>query len=380
MAVDVSIWTTKEGEQRVPHNQDTAGVDCYFVVGQFPPPVQGFTVATESVARILECSGVPVVRVNLTPLRPSNILQRLRLRLAQIVRLAEGANRRSVVYVAISGGKRQIADATFLFIARLRGARILVHHHSFAYLDVRSRLTAFLCRTAGADALHITLCSFMAEKLRTVYQEVRDIRVVSNAGLRNVGLEFRARQSVETIGYFSAVTRAKGVVEFLNVAQSVLAIHPQLRFAISGPCDDAELGRQIEEVCMAYPQITYSGPAYGEEKQRFLESLDVLLFPTTYRNEAEPIAILEALSAGIPVVAWERGCISSLLSEGGAEPQTVVPRSSPYVLPAAALIDAWIARPDSYREASRQARRLFDQAASRAAQSIAAVFQGDRRC
>src|SRR5262249_17798066 len=59
--------------------------------------------------------------------------------------------------------------------------------------------------------------------------------------------------------------------------------------------------------------------------------------PTRYVSEAQPLVILEALSAGIPVIATTRGCICDLLSSGG----TALPEGADFVPAAVRLIADW---------------------------------------
>jgi glycosyltransferase involved in cell wall biosynthesis len=61
---------------------------------------------------------------------------------------------------------------------------------------------------------------------------------------------------------------------------------------------------------------SHLGPIYGETKERFYQHLDILLFPTKYANEAEPLVIHEALRNGIHVIACDRGAIAELLQNG----------------------------------------------------------------
>ena len=105
-----------------------------------------------------------------------------------------------------------------------------------------------------------------------------------------------------------------------------------------------------------------------------MDSLDVLLFPTSYRNEAEPIAILEALAYGIPVIAWDRGCIGSILRRGADMPGEAIATDHPYLPEAVQRIEAWIEKPESFREASKNARMVYEQLGLEAVASLQSLF------
>jgi glycosyltransferase involved in cell wall biosynthesis len=70
----------------------------------------------------------------------------------------------------------------------------------------------------------------------------------------------------------------------------------------------------FKSAAVALPNIKYYGPVLGDAKKEFFAELNTFVFPTRYRNEAEPLVILEALMNGCPVVANNRGCIRSMLT------------------------------------------------------------------
>lgn len=60
------------------------------------------------------------------------------------------------------------------------------------------------------------------------------------------------------------------------------------------------------------------GPVSAASKQDFFDGIDVFLFPSRYRNETEPLVVLEAMAQGVPVVASALGCIPEMLPHGFA--------------------------------------------------------------
>ncbi len=358
------------------HAHPAAAACDVLVVGQFPPPVHGFAQATADVAALLEARGLRVQRIDLKPVTgPTGLLAILRLRLGQMTQVRKATCQGAHMYLALSGGVRQAVDLSFLVLARVAGARISIHHHSFAYLDRASILTRLCFLVAGSSATHIALCSSMKSTLQRRYRIARTVEVISNASLPSIHSQARGRSEVQCIGYLSALTRQKGILEFLRVAMQLAERHPDLRFAIAGPCHDVSIREAVQGACTKYPGIRYHGPVYDDAKTVFLESIDVLLFPTSYRNEAEPLVIWEAAASGIPVIAWQRGCIGEMLATADAEP-AAIPQGISFVANAAQKIEGWIASPESFRRHSAYMRVQFERVAAQATQTFNRVFLG----
>jgi glycosyltransferase involved in cell wall biosynthesis len=345
------------------------------VVGPFPPPVHGFAQATMDIAELLHAQGFHVTRIDLKPIKKSVALF-LGIRLSQFVKLFGVVWQRSRVYVGLSGGMRQAIDLVFIAIGRLGGAGLYVHHHSFAYLNQPTSLARICMRLSGRAATHIVLCSGMKAALQRQYKAARNVEVMSNAGLKSVRLEFRNRTAIQTIGYLGALTAEKGILEFLSTAAKLAQSHHDLRFRIAGPCDDVTIREKLAASSNAYSCIEYVGPVYANNKLEFIESLDVLLFPSSYSNEAEPLVILEAMSSGIPVIGWERGCIGEMLTWGNSEPHAIQQGES-FAAQAVAKIETWLSEPQLFCQSSADVRAHFDRLSTESKHAFERIFPRD---
>lgn len=285
------------------------------------------------------------------------------------------------MYVALSGGKRQIVDLLFLAAAKFAKARIFVHHHSFAYLDHPNPLARVCMRVAGPQATHLVLCGKMKRDLQQYYRSARNVQVISNAALPSVAGRWRMRPNLRTVGYLSALTQEKGIYTFLEIAERLAGKFPSLNFVIAGPCSDPSVLARVSATSREYPQITYAGPVYGDSKTAYLDSIDALLFPTTYKNEAEPLVIWEAISAGIPVLGWDRGCIGEMLTFLSS-PSTAIEKSESFSDVALATLEHWLASPEMFRQASADMKTHFELSAKRSVAHLEEIFglgQASRR-
>ena len=154
----------------------------------------------------------------------------------------------------------------------------------------------------------------------------------------------------------SNLSREKGVFEFLDLAALTESSGLSVKGVLAGPFQDATTQQQVMARLARLEDVEYAGPKYGADKDDFFKEIDVFVFPTLYRNEAEPIVIHEALSRGIPVIAFGRGCIPEVIS--AASGLVIDPRVS-FAPAAGAKIKEWRDYPESYRPASRAARARF---------------------
>jgi glycosyltransferase involved in cell wall biosynthesis len=276
------------------------------------------------------------------------------LRLPKVVRgfwhFLRSSRRSSPLYISISGGAGQIYEILFVVAARLSRMRCFLHHHSYSYLNQRQLLAKTLIYVAGAKAVHICLSQGMLDRLKRAYKSVHKVAVVSNlAMLPWDSRRVEPRQSLCTIGFFGNISSEKGIYDFLDVVSALDQRAFGLRSKIAGPFQDKETERRVRERMRHLHSLEYVGPKYGAEKEVFLKELDVLLFPTSYANEAEPITVHEAMMHATPVVAYNRGAISEIITPASG---LVVDTADNFVEAALKQIERWSSMPGSFSGAS----------------------------
>lgn len=335
------------------------------LIGIFTPSAGGQAAVNESIRRQVDLAGAAISVIDVSPASGPATLSR---RLSRVPRVAVGVvrllwlavNRRiASTYIGLSGGHGQIYDLLFVGIARSAAVPLYIHHDSFAYLDRASALTGLVTGLAGTQATHVVLCEVMGARLQQLYPAVRKTLVISNlSNTDEPEAPPHPREQLNSIGFFSNLTRAKGVLEFLDLAEQICQIRPRLRALLAGPVEEPALERILKDRLHSAPWVEYLGPIYGDAKTRFLSDLDVLIFPTRYANEAEPRVIGEALAFGTVIVARDRGCIGSLLkSTGGVS----IPASVDFIAAAKLLLLEWSSDAEEFSSLSASALRGYRQ-------------------
>jgi glycosyltransferase involved in cell wall biosynthesis len=297
-------------------------------VAPLPPPVHGFSNICAAMLDLLRMRS-PVSVFDRAP-RASNPrfarLRQLAMPFAYFVWALR--NPGAELYLALSGGLGQIADWPYVLIGRLFGRRIIVHHHSFAYITAPSILNRLLFASLRQQ-IHVVLSCGMGQELVRIYgMNPERVKVISNAAFfacvaqhtdkpRNTDAPIR-------LGYLSNISVEKGIVEFFAVLAELRRIGVAYQAKIAGPvAPTAE--RAFSSLLASSSDTKHFGPIYGDAKEEFYNDLDVLLFPTDYANEAEPLVVHEAIRSGTFVIACERGAIADILANGAG---LVVPKAA----------------------------------------------------
>lgn len=112
------------------------------------------------------------------------------------------------------------------------------------------------------------------------------------------------------VGHVGALVDAdKGQRLIIQVAERLRELRPGLRFVLVGSGPDETMLRQFAE---GVPGVVFE--AHTDQVSRCLAAFDLFLFPS--RREGLGSILLDAMAAGLPVVATRVGGIPELIEEG----------------------------------------------------------------
>jgi glycogen synthase len=138
--------------------------------------------------------------------------------------------------------------------------------------------------------MHVGAGVVRPERARTIRQGAKP----GTARLREPGPESL------TVGYLGALATHKGVPTLLKAFRSAPSGW-RLRIAGSGPLEQA-----ARREASSNPRIKVAGLVLEEAKDGFLNSLDALVIPSEYEENA-PLVAVEAAVRGLPAVVSDRG-------------------------------------------------------------------------
>ena len=358
------------------------------IVAASIPPVHGQALVAKRVSTLVSSAGH---ETHFVSRNPRELHRGFRYYVALLVGLLRAlrksfalrGRRRApkTVYVTSSGGLGILAEGLCVALLLRRADRLVVHHHSFAYLNAPTLAFRVVCRSVYRRAYHVVLCEHMAALLGAHVASKR-ISIVSNAAFVDTPGKAQSSEPIESaglrLGHLSNLAVEKG----LDLVLGVLSDTPDdVSLTIYGTPIDAQSATLLREALETFPsRLTHIEPTNREGVWDFFRSIDLFLFPSRYRNEAAPLVVLEALAAGVPVVASDRGCIPSQLAPELGDFVSTVEQFASSV---GVIVRAMLSDYGYKREAERRAERQWTQleAASRlhVSELLALVLDDDGR-
>jgi glycosyltransferase involved in cell wall biosynthesis len=338
-----------------------------YIIGAFPPPTHGMALINEKISSLFSgCMPIKKFDTSQSNLSRGFVsrFHRFFSILLVFTKFIFSPNKfKNIFYIGLSGGYGQFYDLIFILLARLFFMKIIVHHHSFNYINNYKLITKLLCYFCGFKSIFIFLSPKMMISFNKLYNTKNRSIYISNAFFIGNGLAVNPSNDfsypkIKKIGFLSNLSEEKGAMIFLDVAAEVLKVKPDLKFIIAGPCTDKSFRDKFFARASALSNVCYLGPVFNGDKINFFKSIDLLLFPTLYKNEAEPLILYEAMRFSVPVIAYGRGCISEILSEDSG---ISVPITDNFITTACMNIYILMESPGKYQLLRANAYRRFSQ-------------------
>ncbi len=132
------------------------------------------------------------------------------------------------------------------------------------------------------------------------------------AAAASIRVEHRESNAPLRIGLVGRLSREKGVDLYTRAAAEVLRRFPATQFLVAGDGPDRAQLEALRAELNLQNSVTLLGRT--EDMLGFYSSIDVLV--SASREEGLPIALLEGMASGLPVVATRVGAIPQLIRDG----------------------------------------------------------------
>ncbi|MEU3607996.1 glycosyltransferase family 4 protein [Streptomyces sp. NPDC035033] len=130
------------------------------------------------------------------------------------------------------------------------------------------------------------------------------------------GAEPKAEWQGETLGFIGRIDEPrKGLPVLMKALPRILTERPGARLLVAGRGDEEEAVASLPREMRS--RVEFLGMVSDEDKARLLRSVDVYVAPNT-GGESFGIILVEAMSAGAPVLAADLDAFAQVLDQGAA--------------------------------------------------------------
>ncbi len=250
-------------------------------------------------------------------------LRNIKLALDQYVRFIRALYRfrPDLVHIHTSQGLGWLKDTFYVAVSKLYGRHLILHVHAAEYdqlVSRKSRLlqayTRFMMNRAEAV---IAVSSEWKKALGQIVpvERIHPFRPCLNVAAYMPQKEHRPGETVNAL-FLGTVGARKGAFDLIEAMQFVPAQSSLRLWIVGGGERDGDLDkarRRIEELQLEN-RCKLIGIVQGQQKAELLEKAHIFVLPSY--NEGLPFAIIEAMAAGLAIVATPVGGIPEVVQNG----------------------------------------------------------------
>jgi len=211
-------------------------------------------------------------------------------------------HRRAVVHVHASPGIAFWREAAFMAAAAAAGCPVIIHLHGNGF---EPSIRWLLERAA-------VVCVPCEATRKWVRSVARAADVVIAPPPVSVAVP-EAPEKQNLVLFLGRLEPAKGVYDLLDAIAALRATIPDVRLVCAGDGDRIGVARYAERLHIA-DAVKFTGWVGPSGKRALLENAAVFALPSY--DEALPVSLIEAMSAGVPVVATPVGGMPEVVADG----------------------------------------------------------------
>jgi glycosyltransferase involved in cell wall biosynthesis len=336
------------------------------ILGKLPPPYMGPAIATEIIlnSSLKDCFDLIHIdtkinedlgRIGKWSLKKLSVSFGMYRKMSKLLR----EHKPDLVLIPFSQDTIPfVKDSVFILLAKFHKRKVLLHlrgSNFLGWLSKSSSLTKWYVKKMIRKSDGVIVLGDNLRYLFKDYMADEKIFVVPN------GADYKFPSRTEkkfSILYFANLLRAKGIEDVLHAIKIVVQNgNTNLQVDVVGAWRNSDFENECKSIVTENNlPVVFHAPASGEKKLAFFSNADVFVF-TPREPEGHPWVIVEAMAAGLPIIATDKGAIIESVKHGVNG--YIVSPSSPQEI--ATGIIKLIKIDDLRTGMARESRRLYEE-------------------
>ena len=126
-------------------------------------------------------------------------------------------------------------------------------------------------------------------------------------------LKFGFEKEEKIIIFVGTLKKVKGIKYLIEAMNIVVENNPEAKLILIGDGEEKEELKKIVQELNLGEKVTFLGRKFNEEIPGYMVASDVFVLPSL--SEGFPVTILEAMAAGLPIIATKVGGVPEIIKE-----------------------------------------------------------------
>ncbi len=289
------------------------------LIGPMPPPTGGMQTVMEQMSSI-DIKGTEFIPfdVSKNKIIKSNIIFNVLNFLYRCIKLSLYLiiYNPDIVHIHIAADKDFIQKKIFHSICKLLNKKTILHMHGSGFktwfADLNKEQKNKVKKTLN-EADEIIVLSESWKKYYSGISRNKNIFVINNA-IEEIDFKRYKRiypKDEYTVLFLSSICKRKGAYDLIKAIKQIN--DDKIKFIFVGPYEDKEKFFKEVDRLEIRDRCIFIGEVIGKERFKYFASADVFVLPSY--AEGLPVAILEAMSFGLPIISTNVGAIPEVVKK-----------------------------------------------------------------
>lgn len=292
------------------------------IIGQFPPPLHGLSKALDTLYNSFLNKKFDFIKIDITN-NSKFLLNIIKIYFSNV----------DIYYLTISQSRLgNIRDLIIISLVQWKKKKIIIHLHGGGFRDILENNFSYYQRKLNYKILsNVDAGIVLGDSLRYIFEGiipsdkiyvikncVDNQYIINDTEFEEKMLSLKNKKKFQIL-YLSNFILEKGYKEVLQLAKLLKEKDEKnFQFVFAGKffteADKYEFNRFIKKNRLE-DLIEYKGIISGKKKVQALKDSDYFILLTRYKNEGQPISIIESAANGVRIVTTNHAGILDILDE-----------------------------------------------------------------